>query len=152
MQNEAAQLNLVFAWLWILLGFVSGMIMGMFFRKENWLGGYGSFKRRMYRLGHISFFGLGAVNLMFWLTVQKLSVLEPVALAASWAFVIGGITMPLCCLVMAHFLKAHIIFAVPVLSLITGGVLTLAMLVHHPDPAGTADATINHQLSTINRP
>ncbi len=62
---------LLFAWLWILLGFVSGMILGMFFRGENWLGGYTSFKRRMYRLGHISFFGLGVVNLMFWLTMQK---------------------------------------------------------------------------------
>lgn len=152
MKADTVQLNLVFAWLWILLGFVSGMIMGMFFRRENWLGGYGSFKRRMYRLGHISFFGLGAVNLMFWLTMQKLPAFEPVASVTSWAFVIGGITMPLCCLVMAHFSKAHMIFAVPVLALITGGVLTLAMLVHHPDPAGTADTTINHQLSTINRP
>ncbi|HXR49058.1 MAG TPA: hypothetical protein VN784_16610, partial [Candidatus Limnocylindrales bacterium] len=59
--------NLFLAWLWILLGFVTGMALGLFFHHENWLGGYGSFKRRMYRLGHISFFGLGAVNLLFWL-------------------------------------------------------------------------------------
>ena len=32
--------------------------------------------------------------------------------------------MPVCCVVMAHFPKAHLIFAVPVVSLITGGVLT----------------------------
>ena len=54
-----SNLNLFLGWLWILLGFVSGMALGMFFHRENWLGGYGSFKRRMYRLGHISFFGLG---------------------------------------------------------------------------------------------
>ena len=44
------------------------MVLGMFFHGENWLGGYASFKRRMYRLGHISFFGLGAVNMLFCLT------------------------------------------------------------------------------------
>lgn len=66
-----SNLNLVLAWLWILLGFVSGMVLGLFFHRENWLGGYGSFRRRMYRLAHISFFGLGAVNLLFWLTLQR---------------------------------------------------------------------------------
>jgi hypothetical protein len=117
--------NLFLAWLWILLGFVSGMVLGMFFHGENWLGGYGSFKRRMYRLGHISFFGLGVVNLLFWLTAQSVSFTGPLAGVASWAFIAGAFTMPVCCVIMAHFPRAHLIFAVPVLSLITGGVLTL---------------------------
>jgi len=120
-----SNLNLILAWLWIVLGFVTGMVLGMFFHGENWLGGYASFKRRMYRLGHISFFGLGAVNLLFWLTMQKIPPAWPMAGVASWAFIIGAITMPLCCMVMAHFPKTHLIFAVPVVSLITGGVLTL---------------------------
>ncbi|MGA2279732.1 MAG: hypothetical protein ABSG80_05460 [Verrucomicrobiota bacterium] len=117
-------LNLVIAWLWLLLGFVAGMVLGLFFHGENWLGGYGSFKRRMYRLGHISFFGLGVVNLLFCLTAQTFSLAGPFAVAASWAFIAGAISMPVCCVVMAHFPKAHLIFAVPVISLITGGVLT----------------------------
>ena len=151
MKVEAAQLNLVFAWLWILLGFLSGMVLGLFFHRENWLGGYGSFKRRMYRLGHISFFGLGAVNLLFWLTMQKLPMLGMSATVASWAFIIGGIAMPICCLVMAHFRKAHMIFAVPVISLLLGGSLMIVMLVHQMNAAGQS-AAINHQLSTINPP
>jgi hypothetical protein len=118
-------LNLVIAWLWLLLGFVAGMVLGMFFHGENWLGGYGSFKRRMYRLGHISFFGLGAVNLLFCLTVQNFSLAGQLVSVASWAFIVGAITMPVCCVVMAHFPKAHLIFAVPVVSLITGAILTL---------------------------
>jgi hypothetical protein len=117
-------LNLVIAWLWLLLGFVAGMVLGMFFHGNNWLGGYGSFKRRMYRLGHISFFGLGVVNLLFCLTAQTFSLAGPFTVVASWAFIVGAISMPLCCVVMAHFPKAHLIFAVPVISLIAGGVLT----------------------------
>jgi hypothetical protein len=118
-------LNLPLAWLWLLLGFVSGMMLGMFFHREDWLGGYGSFKRRMYRLAHISFFGLGAVNLLFWLTMKNLAGEGSSVTIASWAFVVGAISMPVCCLVMAHFPRSRMLFAIPVLSLITGGLLTL---------------------------
>src|ERR1035441_3707039 len=85
--------NLILAWLWILLGFISGMALGMFFHGENWLGGYGSFKRRMYRLGHISFFGLGAVYLLFCLTVQNFSLAGQLVSVASLAFIVGAIAM-----------------------------------------------------------
>jgi len=117
--------HLVLAWLWILLGFLSGMMLGLFFHDQNWLGGYGSFKRRLYRLAHISFFGLGAVNLLFYLTTNSFSARSLATTVASGAFVVGAISMPLCCVVMAHFPRARMLFAVPVLSLITGGLLTL---------------------------
>lgn len=125
MKLSLPQLNLMLAWLWILFGFVSGMVLGMFFHGENWLGGYASFRRRMYRLAHISFFGLGAVNLFFWLTVKNLSAFTGPLRFASVAFVVGAIAMPVCAMFMAHFPKAHLIFSIPVLSLLLAGSLTL---------------------------
>ena len=139
--------NLYLAWLWILLGFVTGMVLGLFFHHENWLGGYGSLKRRMYRLGHISLFGLGAVNLLFWLTAQNIPRPQPLTEIASWAFIVGAITMPVCCVIMAHFPKAHLVFAVPVLCLIAGGVLTLILVCGSESPFA-----LNPQLPTLNRP
>ena len=53
MNSHAAQLNLVLAWLWIVVGFGIGFFIGLNFQKERWLGGYASFKRRLYRLAHI---------------------------------------------------------------------------------------------------
>ena len=47
-------LNLVPSRLWILLGFLAGMCLGLFFLREDWPSGYGSLKRRMYRLTHWS--------------------------------------------------------------------------------------------------
>jgi hypothetical protein len=124
MNTAAAHANLVFAWIWILAGFLSGMMMGLRFHDENWLGGYASYKRRMYRLAHISFFGLGAVNFMFHFSLKG-TALGAFGTAASIAFIIGGITMPLCCWLMASSKKFQSLFAVPVLSLLSGATLTL---------------------------
>ncbi|MGC3960229.1 MAG: hypothetical protein QM813_20575 [Verrucomicrobiota bacterium] len=129
MNTTLLHLHLVLAWLWIVLGFVSGMVLGMFFHDEKWLGGYASHKRRMYRLGHISFFGLGTVNLLFWLTIKNLPALGALPTTASGAMMIGALTMPICCAVMAHFPKAHLVFTVPVLSLISGGIITLLEII-----------------------
>ena len=52
MNSHIAQLNLVLAWLWIVVGFGIGFVFGMHFHKERWLGGYASFQRRLYRLAH----------------------------------------------------------------------------------------------------
>ena len=132
MKLSSPHLNLALAWLWILLGFASGMVLGLFFHRENWLGGYGSFKRRMYRLAHISFFGLGVVNLFFWLTTKTLLCDGSPCAVASWAFVVGAVSMPLCCVVMAQFPKARMLFSVPVVSLLLGGVLVVATLLREP--------------------
>lgn len=132
MKTEYAYLNLVFAWLWICLGFASGLVLGCWFHREQWLGGYGSLKRRLYRLAHISLFGLGAVNLLFWLTCRHVGLPGPEAAIASWAYVVGGVTMPLCCLAMAHWPAARHLFAVPVLSLLTGGAITFWLVGFHP--------------------
>ena len=122
------RLNLIVAWIGILLGFGSGLVLGLFFHQENWLGGYASLKRRLYRLAHVSFFGLGAVNLLFYFTALQLTRFGPALAIASWAFIAGAVFMPICCLLRAHFPRTQLLFALPVGSLLLGGALTVAML------------------------
>ena len=121
--------NLVLGWAWILAGFISGFGMGLFFHREDWLGGYGSFKRRLYRLGHISFFGLAAVNLLFYFTARLVFGEANAPAAAAGLFMLGAITMPLVCLLVAHWTNWRMLFAVPVLSLLAGGLLTVWKLI-----------------------
>lgn len=66
-----ADINVLAAWLGVLAGVLTGVASGLFFHREGWLGGYGSWPRRMMRLGHISFFGIAALNLGFALTVRR---------------------------------------------------------------------------------
>ena len=135
------QLNLIVAWVWILLGFLSGLGLGLFFHRENWLGGYASFKRRLYRLCHISFFGLGLLNLCFVLTVQNLSLSQPLLSTASFCFITGAVLMPSCCLLIAHFPRTRLLFALPVLSLVLGGALTVIGVAKPLQANGTIAST-----------
>jgi hypothetical protein len=127
---DYSRLNIAFAWVWILLGFVSGALLGMRFDRDKWMGGYASFPRRLYRLGHISFFGLGLINFLFAVTLRIFGISSPLAAYACVAFIVGGVLMPICCLVSAHFpnLKPALLFAAPVSSLLIGGALTLYLL------------------------
>ncbi len=135
-------INLLVAWIWIGLGFLSGLLLGFWFNREQWLGGYASWKRRLYRLGHISFFGLGMVNLMFYFTARVIPSGDSFAAIASIGFVAGAFTMPVCCLVMAHFPKAKALFAVPVISLLIAGGFTVAALVRSASSLGKAAAAM----------
>ena len=129
MNTLTPHLNLILGWLWILLGFLSGLVLGMFFHREGWLGGYSSHQRRLYRLGHISLAALGMVNLFFWTTMNAVPAASPLVPVAGWALVVGAVSMPICCVLMAHWPRTRMVFAVPVLSLIAGAALTIIVLI-----------------------
>lgn len=92
--------NLLAGWIGFLAGAVTGALMGLFFHREDWAGGYGSFPRRLMRLGHIACFGLGLINILFALTAANLPP-SPILRVGSLLLVIGMITMPLNCFLTA---------------------------------------------------
>ena len=53
-------LNWYFGWAAILTAFATGAVLGLFFHREDFLGGYASFRRRILRLVHIALAALGA--------------------------------------------------------------------------------------------
>lgn len=118
------RINLYAAWIGIFLGFVAGAVQGSFFHKEGWLGGYSSWPRRMLRLGHISFFGIAFINLAFAFAVSLWRI-EEMSILPSRLFIVGAITMPLCCYLSAFKKGFRHLFFVPVLSLIAGSAIFL---------------------------
>ena len=118
--------NLLAGWLGMLGGVASGAVIGLFFHREDWMGGYTSFRRRMTRLGHISFFGLGFLNMMFALTASMVA-LPPLALRlASLGLILGAVTMPVCCFLSAWRKPLRHLFPIPVAGLSVGIVALLA--------------------------
>jgi hypothetical protein len=124
------ELNVWAAWIGIALGLLSGTIQGLFFASEDWLGGYGSWPRRMLRLGHISFFGIAFLNLAYANTLHLLGAGQ-YALLPSLLLVAGAVLMPTVCYLAAWRKPLRHLFFMPVLSLlgaaslfITGGLLS----------------------------
>lgn len=114
------------AWIGMLLGVLSGAAIGLFFHRDDWMGGYQSYRRRLTRLGHISFFGLGFVNFFFAISHEIAGVAQALALPAAIAFTTGAATMPTCCFLSAWRKPFRHLFFIPVASVAIGIVLTLA--------------------------
>ncbi len=119
---DFSKLNTLAAWFGILAGVIAGLVQGLFFHKEEWLGGYTSWKRRMVRLAHISFFGIGFVNLAFAFAVYSANIQSGIVLP-SYLFIIGAITMPIVCYLSAFKKFFRNLFFIPVLSVLVGTVV-----------------------------
>lgn len=120
-----APINLAAGWLGMLAGVLSGAIVGLFFYRDEWMGGYDSWRRRLTRLGHISFFGLGFLNLIFAATAAQLALNRASQAVASWGFIAGAITMPACCFLSAWRKPFRHLFPIPVAAVATGVVAIL---------------------------
>lgn len=119
-EMSIAELNIFIGWVAMLLGVLAGAVIGLFFHIDDWAGGYASFRRRMLRLAHISFFGIGFINLLYGLTLQFIPLADPYVTIASYGLILGVITMPLCCYLTAWRKSFRHLFPVPVLGVGTG--------------------------------
>ncbi len=117
---DISQLHILIGWGAMIMGALSGAVIGLFIHRDDWAGGYASFPRRMMRLGHIAFFGLGFLNLMFGLTTQAILLPDIYLKIASTGFVAGALGMPLCCFLAAWRKPFRHLFPIPVLSVIAG--------------------------------
>jgi hypothetical protein len=120
-------LALQFAWLWITAGLLSGVVVGLGFHSDDWLGGYGSWRRRLVRLGHIAFFGTALLCIAFAVTVPRL---EMAGAAANWSgalLIAGAIAMPAACFLAAWRKPLRRLFVVPVGCLVGGAGLFAAV-------------------------
>src|SRR5262249_30345911 len=113
------EINVLAAWVAILVGLITGTGMGLFFHDASWMGGYASWRRRMMRLGHISFFGTGFLNLALVLSADHLGGVGPPPLASA-GFLLGAATMPAVCFLSAWREPFRHLFFIPVASLIIG--------------------------------
>jgi hypothetical protein len=118
------ELNWYFGWLLVLSAFVTGAVLGRYFHRDDFLGGYVSFRRRIVRLGHVSQAALGLMNVLY-----GLSPLPPsgnwLAHAAGISFVVGGVAMPLVCYLSGWRQPFRHLFFVPVISLLLAVLFTL---------------------------
>src|SRR5689334_17317074 len=118
--HASEPLNWTAGWSLILAAFAAGAVTGIFFHREDFLGGYASFRRRLLRLGHVALAALGMINILF-------AVAPPAGphRAASLLLLAGGLTMGPVCYLTAWRAPFRRLFFIPVAALIAAVVLVL---------------------------
>jgi hypothetical protein len=109
-----AEWNMLAGWMGMIFGLVSGAAVGLFFHRESFAGGYASYRRRMMRLGHIAFFGLGILNVIFALTLNSTGVVLGYPGIASISLIAAAILMPATCFLSAWRKSFRHLFVLPV--------------------------------------
>jgi hypothetical protein len=105
------QINWYGGWSLVLLAFLTGAGIGLFFHQEEFWGGYSSWRRRMTRLGHIAMAALGLMNVVY--------SIAPAASALAGAALLGGaIAMPGVCFLSAWKKPFRFLFFLPVSMLV----------------------------------
>jgi hypothetical protein len=87
-------------WLSTCVGAASGLILGLWsfdgpFAVPGWLGAYDETSRRLARLGHIAFFGLGILNILVAGELRRSALGARGRRVASWAMNFGNVFLPL---------------------------------------------------------
>ncbi|MBI3934703.1 MAG: hypothetical protein HY316_08405 [Acidobacteria bacterium] len=121
--------NELFGWGAALGSLAMGIYMGQKFQREDWLGGYGSFPRRMVRLAHVALAAIGMLNIQFSQSLPRLHLSGAMLTTASFTLIAAAVLMPACCLWMAWRRSHFEIFAAPVICLATGIILTIGGLI-----------------------
>ena len=109
-----------FGWMWIGVGVLSGAVLGMFFGREGFLGGYDAWRRRLVRLGHIAFFGTGMLCVLMAGTLERRGAAFTAEGVGNWgawvaaAMAAGAALMPVCCGIAAWKKSLTWVFVLPV--------------------------------------
>lgn len=121
----AHPLNFVAGWTLLAASFVVGAGIGLGFHREDFLGGYSSFRRRLLRLGHIALAALGIVNIAFGMS----AIPAAGGFLAAWpgrCLLAGAIAMPTVCFLSAWKPAARHLFFIPVTLLL----LAVALMIY----------------------
>lgn len=109
---------LLAAWIGIFAGLSAGALQGLRFADPQWLGGYGSWNRRMLRLAHVSLIALPLINLASLFSISYLQLSgRPVGVSLA-LLLVAQAAMPLVCVLSAVDRRFRHLFCVPVASLL----------------------------------
>lgn len=140
MPRQDARLNRLVGWLSLCTGAVTGLILGLWsfggpLAVPAWLGDYGDTSRRMARLGHIAFFGLGIINILVARELPRLSLSARTSRLCSFAMNFGNIFLPITLFVAAAWHPLKYLFSLPALC-VTAALFIVAFGAWNQDVKG----------------
>jgi len=121
--------NRVIGWGSLSTGVLTGLILGLWsfdgpLSTPAWLGEYGDTARRLARLGHIAFFGLGILNLFLARELLRLPLSARARRIAAVTMNFGNIGLPLTLFLAAAYPPAKYVLSIPASSVLVALVIT----------------------------
>ncbi len=125
----SGEINILFGWAWMCVGFLSGMILGLRAEGEQWLGGYASLTRRYLRLAHVAFVALSIINILYGKELGTIDLPNNFKNIGSALMIFGAAGVPLACISAAFLRKTRYFLPVPATAVLTGVIILLIGLV-----------------------
>jgi len=132
--------NRAVGWSSLALGAVTGLVLGLWsfdgpMAVPEWLGDYEDTSRRLARLGHIAFFGLGILNLLLARELPELRLRPRQRRLASLAMSFGNVFLPLTLFAAAVYRPFKYLMPLPALAVMLAMILGAwgAMRVANPE-------------------
>ena len=123
------QINVLFGWVWMCVGFISGMTLGLWAEEEKWLGGYASITRRYLRLAHVAFIALSIINILYGKELGSIDLPTHIKSIGSALMIFGAAGVPITCICTAFYRKAKYFLPLPALAVLAGTtILVIGMI------------------------
>jgi hypothetical protein len=126
---DIGEANIIFGWIWMCLGFICGMTMGLWAEGEKWLGGYASVARRYLRLGHVAFIALPIINILYGKELQLVDLSDSMKYIGSYLMIFGAVGVPITCVSAAFIRKARYFLPLPASAILIGTIILVIGLV-----------------------
>jgi hypothetical protein len=129
------KLNIVFGWVWMNMGFITGLLMGLKAEQfglntqregPTWLDGYGSVPRRLIRLGHVAFIMLPVLNILYGQFIDGANLPHAWKVAGSTSMIVGAVGVPLLCMGAAFYRPLKIFLGLPASAVLLGNLIIAA--------------------------
>ena len=120
--------NRVVGWASLAAGVGVGLVMGLWsfdgpLQTPAWIGEYTDTSRRLVRLGHIAFLGLGFIDILIERELVRSSLGRAGRAIASWSMVIGNVLLPIALFGAAAYRPLKYFMAIPATSVFLALVL-----------------------------
>ena len=121
----SGEINILFGWAWMCVGFLSGMILGIRSEGEQWLGGYASLTRRYLRLAHVAFVALSIINILYGKELGTVDLSNHFKNIGSALMIFGAAGVPLACISAAFLKKTRYLLPAPAFAVLIGVIILL---------------------------
>ena len=152
MNSDDFSRNRFVGWTSLAVGVAVGLVMGLWsfdgpLPPPAWIGEYADTSRRLVRLGHIAFIGLGLIDILLERELSRSALAPATRGVASWAMVIGNVLLPIALIAAAAYHPLKYFMAIPASSVFVA--LVLAAYGCTPSPVGLRSSRLEPQASRL---